>query len=90
MDKIRIEIETLDKDLIKLLAKRMRLCEKLGKHKKNNNLPIVYKDRENDLLAFWCELAKENRVSSGFIKKLLSLILKESIKIQKSGSLYEK
>lgn len=85
MDEIRSEIESLDKDLIRLVAKRMKLCKKLGKHKKGSSLPIVDKDREKTLFAFWNDLAEENQISPEFIEKLLSLILDESIKIQKNG-----
>ena len=85
MDEIRTEIESLDKELIRLVAKRMGLCKKLGEHKKGKNLNIVDKDREKALFAFWNDLAKDNHISPEFIQRLLSLILDESIKIQKNS-----
>lgn len=84
MDNIRKEILEIDAKMIELTAKRMKLSKKLGDLKKRSGAPVRDKKREASLLKQWQEIALIHDVSPELIKKLWTLILSESIEIQKS------
>lgn len=50
LEKCRIEIENIDKQLVELFEKRMDVAVKVAEYKKDNNLPIYDKDRETQLI----------------------------------------
>lgn len=50
LDNYRLEINNIDEELLTLLKKRMKLSIKIGKFKKENNIPILNKNRENQVL----------------------------------------
>jgi len=70
----RKHIDELDEQIVNLLAKRMQVVEKVGKYKKENNLPPLDKRR-------WQEVIKTKK---GYIKKIWEIIHKEALKIEKS------
>lgn len=82
MDKVRRQIREIDAKMIALISKRMNLSKKLGKLKKEKNLPIRDKKRETLLFKQWRASALACGVSYKCVKKLWKLILNESIKIQ--------
>ena len=43
----RREIDELDKELVALFEKRMNVVKKVAQYKKENNLEVFHKDREN-------------------------------------------
>ena len=46
LDNYRVEIDEIDKELVELIDKRMRVAEKVGSYKKENNLPVLDLARE--------------------------------------------
>jgi chorismate mutase-like protein len=48
---LRDAIDEIDREIVELLAKRLRLVMKVGEFKRANGLPIYDADRERDLLA---------------------------------------
>lgn len=48
--KLRNKIDLLDIDLIKLLNQRMLICQKIGILKKENNIPLIHSNRENEII----------------------------------------
>ena len=96
MQQIRKQIDGIDKELIKLLSKRMKLAIKLGKFKKKEGLPILDKKREEEMLKklaasplrhgaqAWREKqAKKQGLDIKFINKLYKEIFKESRRMQR-------
>jgi chorismate mutase len=51
LEKLRTEINSLDKELVSVLAKRFAVTEKVGKYKAKNNLPAKDPKREKELYA---------------------------------------
>ncbi|MFA6532502.1 MAG: chorismate mutase [Patescibacteria group bacterium] len=74
IDILRKQIDEIDKQIVNLLAKRMQVVEKVGKYKKENNLPPLDKRR-------WQEVIKTKK---GFVKKIWEIIHEEALKIEKS------
>lgn len=82
MQQIRDQIDGIDKKVIGLLSKRMKLAAELGRLKKKEGLPVLDKKREAEMLAEIEKSAKEQGLNPLFAKKLYGQILKESRKIQ--------
>ena len=82
LKKLRDQIKNLDEEIVKLLEKRFNLSLKIGELKKENNLPILDKDREKELLLI--NLSKlENKDFSESYLNIFKTILEESKKLQK-------
>ena len=82
MEKLRKEIEKVDKKIITLLAKRFILTKEIGVFKEKNNLPIYDEKREEELLESLEKEAKKLNIPPPLIKRLYKEIFEESRKIQ--------
>lgn len=79
----RKQIDEIDNQILELLKERFEISKKIGKYKKQNNLPIRNKKREKQLLEKNKNKAKDFNLKPDFVKKLFRLVLKESRRIQK-------
>lgn len=79
MDSIRHQIDELDLEVLNLLAKRMKLSEEIGKHKKHNRISILQLKRWNEILEKAKDMGRERGLSEGFISHYLSAVHQESI-----------
>ena len=50
LEEIRLEINEIDEKLIKLFTQRMECAREVGLYKKENNIPILNADREQEIL----------------------------------------
>ena len=78
LEDLRKEIDACDNEIIAALKKRMEVSSRIGKFKKENNLPIYNKEREQILL--------ENlkNMSNEFLsKEAITNIYKEILKASK-------
>lgn len=50
LGEIRIEIDKIDSELIELFKKRMDCAKAVGLYKKENNIPVLNQNRENEIL----------------------------------------
>ncbi len=82
MDEIRHQIEVIDKELIELLGKRMKLSLEIGNSKKEFGLPIQDKEREEEVRAMLKKMAKDNELSEEFVNHLYTHIFIESRRLQ--------
>lgn len=82
LDRYRTLISDLDFQLIELLAQRMKICEKIGKLKKENNIAIFQPDRWQEIHNYALVKAKETGMSPEFIEKVFKAIHEESIEVQ--------
>lgn len=82
LDKIRMQIDSIDSDILKLFEKRMDCAKEVAKFKSENNLPIFQKDREISLLNNIKEKANENYEDSAVA--LFSTLINISKSLQKS------
>lgn len=82
LEAIREQIDQIDDELIHLLSQRMKLADKIGEFKKENNITILQRERWNKILS---KAMKEGTVlglSEDFIKKYFDAIHLESINHQ--------
>ncbi|RQP12904.1 MAG: 3-deoxy-7-phosphoheptulonate synthase [Chryseobacterium sp.] len=78
----RTQISDLDFQLIELLSQRMKLSEKIGSLKKENNIAVFQPDRWKTIAEYSTMKAEESGMSREFIEKVFRAIHEESVEIQ--------
>lgn len=82
LEKLRSEIDDIDRELTKLFEKRIDIVLKIADYKKNNNMEIFQEDREKQVLKNALSYL-ENTEYSEEIVRMLSCIMDISKDIQK-------
>lgn len=77
MKRIRSKIDSIDRHIIKLIEERSLLAKKIGNHKKKNNLCLVDKKREKEVLNNIKKEAIHLGLSSGVIVGIFKKIIIE-------------
>ena len=62
LDNIRVDINNLDDDLLRLLAKRRELVREVARIKTEHGIPLRDKSRENELLSHLIRLGQEKEL----------------------------
>ena len=50
LNELRNQIDQIDKEMAVLFEKRMKIVKQIGEYKKENNLPILDKKREEEVI----------------------------------------
>ena len=82
LDQLRIEIDDLDNELVDVLKRRMNVAEKIGIHKKENQVTILQSNRWEELLKTRIQHGVDNGLTEEFMNKVLKAIHQESINRQ--------
>lgn len=82
LEDLRQQINTLDDELLTLLGNRMKVAEKIGEYKKQNNISILQPTRWSEILEEAARKGAMQGLSKGFISSVLSAIHQESINHQ--------
>jgi chorismate mutase len=82
LEKIRQQINQLDDELMQLLGQRMKIADKIGQYKKENNITILQTRRWNEILERACKKGEKLGLSSEFITRYLDAVHMESINHQ--------
>ncbi|MFY7813851.1 MAG: chorismate mutase, partial [Chryseobacterium taeanense] len=84
MGRHRTLISDIDFQLIELLSQRMKISEKIGKLKKENDIAIFQPERWKVITEYATQKAVETGMSKEFIEKVFKAIHEESIEVQNS------
>lgn len=76
---VRQNIDEIDEQLIRLLAKRFEITHQVGLYKKEHNVPPVDPEREARQLARIEKLAQDAGLSPDFAKAILRLVIDETV-----------
>lgn len=79
---LRTQIDVVDHKLTEILGKRMKIADKIGVLKKDNNVAILQNKRWNEILEKMIFEGKENSLSKEFVLKIYKAIHQESINHQ--------
>ena len=82
LNKLRSNIDSIDNQLIHLLANRMNVSRAIGEYKKLHQIQIVQSKRYDELLNHLCEQGFEVGLTAQFVTDIMNIIHKESIKQQ--------
>ena len=83
LDKLRNQINKIDRSIIDLIAKRMSISKKIGKLKTGKKSAVLDDKREKEVIKNWQSQSFVKKIDPVFIKKLIDLIMKESKNIQR-------
>jgi len=82
LEKLRQQINHLDDELMQILGQRMKVAEKIGEFKKNNNITILQTNRWNEILERATAQGNKIGLSKEFITKYFDAVHMESINHQ--------
>jgi len=86
LDNWRKQIDDIDEDLITLLAKRVVIIRKIGTFKKKHKISPLDKKRWEDILSLQLKKSEKLGLTQEFVKDVLNLIHKYSLKIQENSN----
>ncbi len=81
---MRLQIDSLDNQLVEILARRMQVCLAVGEYKKQHGIAVVQNNRYKELVERLCKQGKDAGLSEKFVRKLMKLIHDESVRGQQS------
>ena len=79
---LREQIDHLDDEIMQKLASRMKISEKIGQYKKENNVTILQVNRWEEIIQTRVSLGKAMGLDEGFTRDVLRLLHHESIQVQ--------
>jgi len=79
LEELRTEIDKLDGELLQILSKRMEIIDEIGEYKRENDITILQMKRWAGIIKDRLAIGTHMGLDSVFLKKLLTLIHKESI-----------
>ncbi|GIU91356.1 MAG: hypothetical protein KatS3mg011_0262 [Acidimicrobiia bacterium] len=82
VNRMRSHIDLIDREIVRLLARRLELSLEIGREKARRGLPVRAPEREQELL----EVIREEAVAQGLdpdhVSRLFELVLEESRRVQ--------
>ncbi len=82
LEGLRMQIDEIDEELLQFVKKRLQVVEKIGRHKKKENITIFQLERWQEILRTRGEWAEELGISRRHVEKICELLHEESIRIQ--------
>ena len=82
LDLLRHQIDSIDSELLELLARRMRIAREIGRCKQENNMPVIQPLRYNDLMQTRVDDGASLGMSADFVRNILAAIHEESVRQQ--------
>ena len=82
LDNWRKEIDAVDAEIISLLSKRMDIVVKIGKYKKENNIPLMDSNRWQSLTQRLLKKAEKLNLSKDLVKDIYAQILKHAMSLE--------
>jgi len=82
LEKLREQINQIDEELLFLMGERMKIVDKIGLFKKENNITILQVERWNEILRRGLDVARSLKLSEEFIKQYFDAVHIESIEHQ--------
>ena len=87
LEQYRNRIDSIDSQLIELLAQRMEVVKNIGYHKQQEGMTVFQLNRWKNIIKTRLSEGTELGLSESFVKALLRLIHKESILLQKEENI---
>ncbi|MCF8330834.1 MAG: bifunctional 3-deoxy-7-phosphoheptulonate synthase/chorismate mutase type II [Bacteroidales bacterium] len=82
LDRLRLEIDKIDTELLEILTRRMEIIREIGLYKKKHNITILQSGRFREMISNRLERAEKYKLERSFLLKLLQQVHKESVRLQ--------
>ncbi|MCB9223166.1 MAG: bifunctional 3-deoxy-7-phosphoheptulonate synthase/chorismate mutase type II [Crocinitomicaceae bacterium] len=86
IEQLRSAIDDIDMQLIDIIYNRLNLIKEIGRIKNKSNISVLQLNRWKKILETRTVKGSEKGLSSDFVKDLLELIHKESVRVQIEGN----
>ncbi len=73
-----LKIDEINSQILNLIVKRNQIVKKIGRHKKQDNIPICNLKREKEIHKKMKKIAEKKNIDKKFVRKLFNLILTQS------------
>ncbi len=80
---VRTHIDMIDRDLVRILARRHRMVMRVGQIKTDRGMPVHIPEREEELLAVVSEEAERHGLNPDEIRQVFRIILEQSRQAQR-------
>jgi len=82
LEELRVEIDKCDKEIVQVIARRMKLIPLVASFKKENNLPRYQPAREKEIIENRRRLAEELDLNPDLVEEIIKLIIKDAHRIE--------
>jgi len=82
LESLREKIDSLDMQILELLAQRMDIVDNIAEYKIKNNVAIMQLRRWEEMIERRIEFAEQLGLSTEYVKNLLRLVHMESVRKQ--------
>ncbi len=82
LEKLRGQIDRMDKELLNIIAERMKLVEQIGEYKRDNNVTVFQKERWSQIFSSRTDWAKILEINPTLVAQIYQLIHDESVRKQ--------
>ncbi len=79
---LRQQIDEIDNELWQLLAQRLNVAQQIGQYKQKHQMPILQRQRYEDILQKRIRWAESHHISEETVRKIMEAIHTESVKRQ--------
>jgi chorismate mutase len=86
LDNLRKQIDTIDESIVSLLAKRMKIVQKIGIIKKRNHIPSLDQNRWNQVLETLQKSAKRKHIPSETITRIWNIIHEYALRLESTNT----
>lgn len=82
MDELRNELDKIDREILTLIGRRMKVAKKIGNIKRKEKIAITDKKREKQVLAGLTNKAKRDKIDKHSVEKIWKELFKLSYKME--------
>ncbi|MEK9175383.1 MAG: chorismate mutase [Patescibacteria group bacterium] len=82
LEEIRKKLDTIDENILNLIAERIFYAPQIAEYKKKNNLPIYDAKREKQIIESKKMLAEKLGIDGEFVEKIFTILMEASRKEQ--------
>lgn len=82
LEKYRARIDSIDRQVIELLAGRFVLAAEIGKIKRREGISVLQSARRDEIISSRKEYALQAGLSEKFAEELMNLVHRESVRVQ--------
>jgi chorismate mutase len=84
LTKLRNQIDKVDEEFVKTLAKRLEIVKRIGEYKKARGIPALDQKRWDEVLESKTKKAKKLGVDENLVREVYESIHKYSLRLERS------
>jgi len=82
LEKYRQQLDAIDNEIVANILKRFKVCEDIGKYKKQHDIPMMQPHRVEFVKQKAARLAADSNLKPEFMQALYGLIIEEACELQ--------